>query len=220
MGLGTGWYDQWQDLEAAYAREHERLTKIERWLRPYTTGDLMGMLLHVNLLDKVASEYAEGMSYLAAGKGIDTTQQEAMYDIYSLTLGLVEQEHDILEAAWLSGFVTLLVKFPVALIRLKAKRLKEALEELEQLLKDAERNVKEAWAQMAINGAIVGLHILFPHISCSSERSWWTRRWDPAPRGPAGRWSRASRSTRTTWSTRWRRRTPSASPRARAKSPP
>jgi hypothetical protein len=175
--LGPGHYHTWQDLESQTRTEVKRYETAVRRLGSQAQ-ELTGRIYwDLRLLEKVAGDYREGLERIAAGKRVSKDQLDAVYEIYSLAVGVVELENDLLEIVWVSGFLTALVAFPFVVFEEQAKRLKKAIEVLQGLLKEARGVVKEAWAQGVLDTALLGITVLMPQLGIVAKLSMAVGSW-------------------------------------------
>jgi hypothetical protein len=162
--LGNGYYKTWQDLERQKRQADNRYALLERQLGSFAGEVTNRIYWDRRLLDRVAWDCQQGMNLIAAGKAVDKAQLNGVLDVYSVALGVVELENDVLEALWAAGFVTAFVLFPFALFEYRAQQLKKVLEALQKVLETAKQEVEEVWAQGLIDTALLGVSIFLPQV--------------------------------------------------------
>jgi hypothetical protein len=162
--LGQGWYDEWQQMELATAREKKRTEVNAARLGFKASGTAGGLGRDLRLLERVASDYRDAMNRIARGQRVDANKVGQIHDVLTLALGTVQEVNNALDAAAAVGVIAAIVAIPVAIFEQRASRLTELLEELKPLLEQAKHERNEAWVQLTINAALTGITCLMPPL--------------------------------------------------------
>jgi len=168
--LGQGFYDEWQNMDRRLDREGRQFDLNRGRLRIPLTSPLIDRIWDsLSLANKIAKDYARGMNLVTSGGRVTKKKLLEIHDIYTLALPLVEQENDILDATWVTGFAAMWVVFPFLLLEARSREFEEALRKLVDALHEAERNVTKAKAKMYIHGVAAFFEAMFPEISLTAR---------------------------------------------------
>src|SRR6185437_5059303 len=168
--LGQGFYDEWQNMDRRLDREGRQFDLNRGRLRIPLTSPLIDRIWDsLSLANKIAKDYARGMNLVTSGGRVTKKKLLEIHDIYTLALPLVEQENDILDATWVTGFAAMWVVFPFLLLEARSREFEEALRKLVDALHEAERNVTKAKAKMYIHGVAAVFEAMFPEISLTAR---------------------------------------------------
>lgn len=162
--LGANQYVDWQELESQKRAQDERYARSERLMGSYIkeVGDRIWEDQIV--LDKIAQEYREGMTLVAAGKKISATQESYLFELYTLAIEVVDCENEILEILIACNIHYWMTIIPFPIIEAKAQKLAKRVKELTKMLEAAEKDQTEATAQLVINAAITAGTLAMPHL--------------------------------------------------------
>jgi hypothetical protein len=168
--LGKGFYENWQNLEQQLEDEDNAFFANKHRLQLSLSSPLCDRIYNdFTILHKIATDYRQGMNLVSLGRPVSKQKVDQVYDLYSLAMGVVDNENDILEAMWATGFAAAWVVFPFALLQAQAQALLGILDELKTELQKAEREVSHARNKRAFHLAVAFFEACFPEISLSSR---------------------------------------------------
>ncbi len=168
--IGQGSYDEWLDMDRRLDREGRKVDLNRARLRIPLTSPLIDRIWDsLSLANKIAKDYARGMNLVTSGGKVTKKRLLEVHAIYTLALALVEQENDILDATWVTGFAAMWVVFPFLLLEARSREFEEALHKLVDALHEAERNVTKAKTKMYIHGVAAFFEAMFPEISLTAR---------------------------------------------------
>ncbi|MBL8232328.1 MAG: hypothetical protein JNL98_27780 [Bryobacterales bacterium] len=162
--LGVNQYVDWQELETQKRAQDERYARSERLMGNYIkeVGDRIWEDQIV--LDKIATEYREGMALVSAGKKISASQESYLFDLYTLAIEVVDSENEILEILIGCNIHYWMTIIPFPILEAKAQKLARRVKELTKMLEAAQKDQTEATAQLVINVAITAGTLAMPHL--------------------------------------------------------
>lgn len=153
--LGKGWYDEWQKMEQSTKELKKRSeVNVNRYTGLGASEILKILSADAQLLERVSSDYGKAMNLLVTGGKVDTKRLGEIHDVFTLALGVVEEDNKLLDSAFTAGVVAAFVAIPLAMLQQTAERLAKLLEVLKILLEQAKRERTEAYVQTAVNAAI------------------------------------------------------------------
>src|SRR6185503_11499886 len=135
--IGQGSYDEWLDMDRRLDREGQKFDLNRARLRIPLTSPLIDRIWDsLSLANKIAKDYGRGMNLVTSGGKVTKKRLLDAHAIYTLALALVEQENDILDATWVTGFAAMWVVFPFLLLEARSREFEEALRKLVDALQD------------------------------------------------------------------------------------
>jgi hypothetical protein len=169
--LGPGWYKEWQEMDKQETEEEERYEISLRRLGLPITSPLFDRIYgDLTILAKIAKDYEEGMKVLAGGRRLASLEQlKRVHDLYTLALGVADNENDVLDALWVTGFAAAWVVFPFGILQAKSKLMLDALAELKKALKEAEHEVSKGRTKAAFHVVVTFFEAMFPEISLTAR---------------------------------------------------
>ena len=164
--LGNGSYKQWQELEKRRMTANQKMEACQNKLAYLHANDVSSRFLEDSmLLSKINLDLHKGMELISQGRHIDRNQADDVFDLYTLALGVVEQDVDLFESMWSSFMGVSVILFAFNMIFQHAKILQRNMILLKKELDNARKVVREAEAQMAINTTLTVIDLALPEIS-------------------------------------------------------
>jgi uncharacterized membrane protein YciS (DUF1049 family) len=169
--LGNGWYREWQEMDGQAKAQEARYNASRMRLKLPITSPLLDRIYDdLVILNKIEKDYQQGMGVILSGRRLASTEQlKRVHDLYTLALGCADQENDILEALFATGFAAAWVLFPWVLLQAKANSMLDALAKLRRALKEAEHEVSNARNKRAFHLAVAFFEAMFPEISLTAR---------------------------------------------------
>jgi hypothetical protein len=164
--MGQGSYQQWLDMDRQGENEHRRLERAVKLLQlPFISPLRSRSEWDADLMDKIAYDYKQGMTLAAAGRRVNKEKLTQMYDLYSLSLGVMDSDNDVLEALVGMGLAGVMVIFPFVLFQAKANLMLDAVKELLKELKKAESEVTKAKIKMGIHAVVTAFELMASELA-------------------------------------------------------
>lgn len=163
--LGSGYYEDWLQKERDVAQQERRLAINKRRFRKADSSVLREYWRDADLLNKTMSEYREALEEITAGKPFDFEKTDSLNGCVGLAIGVVEINNDRLDSLHAAGIMFAFMEVPLQLIHNGSVNLEKRLKKLKILLKKAEKERLEAWAEGGINAAVTLVTFMLPHVS-------------------------------------------------------
>src|SRR5579872_1687722 len=167
--LGSGFYDEWKQMDADLGNENNRFDSIRRLLNLPFSPIFDRAYDDFRTVNDIARDYQQGMSLILAGRAVNVGKLKEIHDLYTLALGVAENDNDLLEAFWGSGFAAAWVIFPFTLLQAKSNAMLAALKELKKELAEAEHEVNKAVWKRRIHLVVSFVEAMFPEISLTGR---------------------------------------------------
>jgi hypothetical protein len=119
----------------------------------------------LNILGGIAADYRRAIDLIVQGRAVAKDKVGIVHDLYTLALGAAENENDMLEAMFFTGFAAAWIMFPFALLEYQSQLLLNALNELNKELRAAEREARNSKWKTAIHTAVMICEALVPELS-------------------------------------------------------
>ena len=91
------------------------------------------------VVDKIADDYSAALKLASVGRRPSKERVRQVHDLYQLALIIGDNQNDMLDAMFATGFAGAMIVFPVVLLEAQANQMLDALEELQEELKKAEQ---------------------------------------------------------------------------------
>ena len=164
--LGEGSYQEWLDMDRQAANEHRRLERGVKLLKlDFISALRTRSEWDADRMDKIAYDYKQGMTLVAAGRRVNREKLIQVYGLYSLALAEVDSDNDVLEALIGIGLAGVMVIFPFVLLQAKAQAMLDAVKELQKELKKAESEVTKTKVKTGIHAVVTLFEIFVPELS-------------------------------------------------------
>ena len=158
-----GWYDQWQELRQETQRLRQRTAgNQKRYEKIEASGAKSRLHWDVRTLESLATDYDAVMNRAANGESIDVAATRRLYVMYSLAVGVLTEDNDALDAAFLAGVVGAWMGVSFAMLGMRAQRLQELLKVLKRRLDVAMKEVTEAWIQTGLSAVATLIPLFTP----------------------------------------------------------
>jgi hypothetical protein len=168
--LDPGWYYEWTQMERQVDGEQRRYDSIQRLLKLSFISPLYDRIWSdFNLLIKIAKDYRQGMNFVIDGRKVSKVKIGQVHDIYTMALGVVEGENDVLEALWATGFAAAWVIFPFVLLQAQSQAMLDAIAELTKELKRAEREATKTVIKTSVHAAVVLFELFVPELALAAR---------------------------------------------------
>jgi uncharacterized membrane-anchored protein YhcB (DUF1043 family) len=168
--LGNGWYDEWRQMDKQVVDEGNRFDAYRTRLKLSFASPLIDQIYEdQRLLNTIAKDYRQGMTLVLNGRPPVKEKLKKLHDLYTLALGAAENDNDVLEALFVTGFAAAWVVFPFALLEARSQTMLAALEELKKELEEAERELTNAHRKRAFHLAVAFFEAMFPEISLTAR---------------------------------------------------
>lgn len=165
--LGAGIYSNYQKVLDAFIEEQTRAyTNEKRYSHAWATSLKKQLQEDLAFAEKVDDDYRAFLERVSSGGAVNFTEGEKILDVYVLAVSVLTLVNDVLDDMFFLGFVPLLTLLAKVGLEREARELRSLLKQLEQELEKAKKEVKEAWAQLAINGAIAAA------LACAGPLGW------------------------------------------------
>jgi uncharacterized membrane protein YciS (DUF1049 family) len=164
--LGPKTYDEWQKMD-----QQERNAEHEYWqnrirLQLSLSSPLVQRINpDFDVVYKIAGDYSSALKLVSVGRQPNKAKIIQVHDLYTLALIVVDNENDMLQAMFATGFAAAWVVFPFAILQAQANAMVDGLEELKKELKKAEHEVSNARNKRAFHLAVNFVEAIFPEIS-------------------------------------------------------
>ena len=167
--LGAGVHAAWQKILGDFIDEQSRAFDNEKRYAGDWAASLQKQLqADLAFAEKVADDYNTFLEQTSLSGTANVTDGEKILDVFVLAISILNSVNDLLDEMFALGIVALLATLSAAKLETEARALQALLKKLHQELEKAKREVKEAWAQLAINGAITVV------LACSGPLGWLT----------------------------------------------
>ena len=165
--LGAGVHAAWQKILGDFIDEQSRAFANEKLYSGAWAASLKKQLqADLAFAEKVADDYNTFLEQTSLSGTANVADGEKVLDVFVLAISILNSVNDLLEEMFALGIVALLTSLSAASLETEARALQGKLKRLQQELERAKREVKEAWAQLAINGAITVA------LACSGPLGW------------------------------------------------
>ena len=170
--LGDGMYDGWQDLDKQ-ERDAEREFFLYRGqLRLSLSSPLVQRISQdYDVVRRIAGDYSNALKLVSLGRRPSKEKIGQVFTLYTLALIIVDNQNEMLDAMFATGFAGALIVFPIMLLQAQANQMLDALEELQKELEKAEHEVKNAHNKRAFHLAVTFFQAMFPEISLAARGS-------------------------------------------------
>ena len=150
--LGDGMYDGWQDLDKQ-ERDAEREFFLYRGqLRLSLSSPLVQRISQdYDVVRRIAGDYSNALKLVSLGRRPSKEKIGQVFTLYTLALIIVDNQNEMLDAMFATGFAGALIVFPIMLLQAQANQMLDALEELQKELEKAEHEVKNAHNKRAFH---------------------------------------------------------------------
>ncbi len=167
--LGSGFYDEWGRMDQDLSDENNRFDRVQRLLNLPFSPIFDRAYDDFRTANDIARDYKQGMNLILAGRALNADKLKKVHDLYTLALGVAENDNDLLEAFWGSGFATAWVIFPFVLLQAQSNAMLEALKDIKKELAEAEHELKNAVNKRRIHLVVSFLEGMFPEISLTGR---------------------------------------------------
>lgn len=167
--LGTGAYARWQKILDAFVDEQTRAYKHEETLSHPCVASLKKQLqADLAFAEKVSDDYVAFLERVSSSGTANVREGEKILDVFVLAISILTCVNDVLDSMSSLSIVALIIALEGFSLVAEANRVKSLLKQLQQELEKAKREVKEAWAQLALNGAVTAA------LACAGPLGWLT----------------------------------------------
>jgi len=164
--LGPGWYTEWTQMDRQAADEERRFHDNKRRLAMSIVSPLYDRISSdLDTLRGVSEDYHRGLDLIVQGRRPAKDKVGTIHDFYTLAVGVMETENDLLDAMFWTGFVAAWVTFPFVLFEYQAQQLSTMIGKLKKILHEAEKEARNAKMKTAIHGVITVFETLVPELS-------------------------------------------------------
>jgi hypothetical protein len=168
--LGDGWYDDWQKMNNQVSdANHEFFKNRVRLQLDHSSPIVERIDDDFDVLGRIAGDYSRGMNLVALGRHPDKEKLGQVFSLFTLAIIVVENENDMLEAMFVTGFAAAWIVFPFVLLQAQAQGMLDVLEDLKKELKKAEHEVSNARNKRAFHLAVAFVEAMFPEISLGAR---------------------------------------------------
>ena len=168
--LGPGWYAEWQTMDRQKADEERRYSINRGRLNISVISPIHDRIRgDLDILDGVSTDYHRGLELIGQGRRVAKDKVGKIHDFYTLALGVVETENDMLDAMFATGFAAAWVMFPFAMLEYQSQGLLTAIDELKKALHEAEKEARNAKVKTAIHGVLNVFEVLVPELSLTAR---------------------------------------------------
>jgi hypothetical protein len=168
--LRNGTYDEWQKMdEQGSDAESKFFLRRGQLQLPLSSPLVRRMSRDFEVVDKIADDYSSALKLVSGGRRPSKDRIWQVHDLYQLALIIVDNQNDMLDAMFATGFAGALIVFPVVLVEAQANQMLDALEELLKELKKAEQEVSSARNKRAFHLAAAFFEAAFPEISLAAR---------------------------------------------------
>lgn len=158
--LGPQTYQYWQRLSTDALRERARFDSLEKRLKLIDSDISLKAIDDLVFLERLSRDYNAGMELVKQGQLVSKTELVAVYEMYSLVVGLAEHDNDLIEQVLVSGVVQAIAGFPFKLIAYREQEYARALTILKRELVTAKSLATEVHWQMAFDAAMIAVSLL------------------------------------------------------------
>lgn len=167
--LGSGFYDEWKQMDGDLGDENNRFDAVRRLLNLPFSPIFDRAYDDFRTANDIARDYQQGMNLILAGRAANADKLKKIHDLYTLALGVVENDNDLLEAFWGSGFAAAWVIFPFVLLQAESNAMLTALTDIKKELAEAEHELKNAVNKRRIHLVVSFVEAMFPEISLTGR---------------------------------------------------
>jgi len=167
--LGNGAYTRYQSTLDAFIQEQTRAYANEqRYSYDWARGLKAQLEADLAFAEKVNDDYVAFLERVSSTGTAQLTEGEKILDVLYLAISILTLVNDVLDDMFALGFFALFAAIQSASVEADVKALLSLLERLKQALERAKREIKEAYAQTAIDLAIAGV------LACTGPLGWVT----------------------------------------------
>ena len=163
--LGANFYEKsWLKVQDDFSEEQARArTNAQRFAYPWAKGLRDQLQADLAFAEKVSEDYFAFLERVSArGEGTEA-ERDKISDVFVLAISVLTLVNDVFDDIFGLGIASLLSAIATASLNREAKIMEEDLKKLIAELKRARREVKEAWAQLALDGVVtIGLALSGP----------------------------------------------------------
>jgi nucleotide-binding universal stress UspA family protein len=164
--LGDGTYDEWKkmDIQGSDAESKFFLRRSQLQL-PLSSPLVERISEDFEVVDKIADDYSAALKLASVGRRPSKERVRQVHDLYQLALIVGDNQNDMLDAMFATGFAGAMIVFPVVLLEAQANQMLDALEELQQELEKAEQEVSNAKCKGAFHLVATCIETMIPEVS-------------------------------------------------------
>lgn len=167
--LGARTYAIYQKILDAFIEEQTRAyTNEKRYSHVWATSLKTQLQADLALTEKINDDYLAFLERVSSGGTANFTEGEKILGVFVLAISILTLVNDVLDDMFALGIGYLFTALAAASLETEARALQSLLKKLQQELERVKREVKEAWAQLAINGAITAA------LACAGPLGWLT----------------------------------------------
>jgi hypothetical protein len=168
--LGDGTYDEWKDMDTqGNDAETKFFLRRGQLQLPLSSPLVRRISEDFEVVDKIADDYSSALKLVSHGRRPSKEKIRQVHDLYQLALIIGDNQNNMLDAMFATGFAGALIVFPVVLLEAQANQMLDALEELQKELKKAEQEVTNAKCKGAIHLAALCFEAMFAEISLTAH---------------------------------------------------
>lgn len=195
--LGAGIYANWQKIQNAFIDEQTRAYANEaRYAQPWAANLKKQLQADLAFAERTVDDYLAFLERASSSGGATVTDGEKILDIVVLAISVLNSVNDLLDDMFALGITALLTALAAVGLEMEARKVQALLKRLQKALEKAKREVKEAWAQLALNAAVTAV------LACSGPLGWLALGAVAVGQMVADNYLGPSTSDRATWGSR------------------